>query len=215
MPRLTVGLTGGIASGKSMIAERFIELGVPVLDADQVARDIVMPGSPALSEIGRVFGPQFLLSDGQLDRRKMRERVFNDPAARQTLESITHPHIRQRMQGWRDAQASAYCILSVAILIETSMRELVDRILVVDATTESQLRRLVGRDNISETLAQQMIEAQASRPERLAAAHDIIFNDTSPALALAAVDELHAFYLRIARNGEIYARGLCLPKALT
>lgn len=215
MPRLTVGLTGGIASGKSLVSDRFVELGVPVLDADQVARDVVAPGSPALQEIATVFGRQYLLADGQLDRRKMRERVFSDPASRQTLEAITHPHIRQRMRTWRDAQASAYCILSVAILVESGMRELVDRVLVVDALPESQLQRLVGRDNISATLAEQMIQAQASRQERLAAAHDVVFNNGSPAIARAAVDELHAFYLSIARNGEIYARGLCLPKALT
>lgn len=214
MPRLTVGLTGGIASGKSLVGDRFVDLGVPVLDADQVARDVVAPGSPALLEIARQFGRQYLLPDGQLDRRRMRERVFAEPSARQTLEAITHPHIHKRMQQWRDAQASAYCILSVAILVESGMRDLVDRVLVVDVLPETQLARLTGRDGITEDLAERMIRAQASRRERLAAAHDVILNTGSVAAARAAVDELHAYYLAIARTGEIYARGLSLPKAL-
>lgn len=214
MPRLTVGLTGGIASGKSLVAEFFAELGVPVLDADQVARDVVAPGAPALLEIARTFGRQYLQPDGLLDRRKMRERVFSDPSSRQTLEAITHPHIRKRMMQWRDAQASAYCMLSVAILVEAGMRELVDRVLVVDVLPETQLARLVSRDNINEELAQRMMQAQASRRERLATAHDVIVNTGSRAAARAAVDELHAYYLGIARTGEIYARGLCLPRTV-
>lgn len=214
MPRLTVGLTGGIASGKSLVADYFAALGVPVLDADQVARDVVAPGAPALLEIARTFGRQFLQPDGQLDRRKMRERVFTDPAARQQLEAITHPHIRKRMTQWRDAQASAYCMLSVAILVEAGMRDLVDRVLVVDVSPEVQLERLQGRDQITEELAKRMMQAQASRRERLAAAHDVIANTGSMAAARAAVDELHAYYLAIARTGEVYARGLSLPKAV-
>ncbi|PPE74663.1 dephospho-CoA kinase [Solimonas fluminis] len=214
MPRLTVGLTGGIASGKSLIADYFMELGVPVLDADQVARDVVAPGAPALLEIARTFGRQYLAPDGQLDRRKMRERVFTEPEARKTLEDITHPHIRKRMTQWRDAQASAYCILSVAILVESGMRELVDRVLVVDVAPETQLARLQDRDRINEDLAQRMLQAQASRRERLAAAHDVIANTGSMAAAKAAVEELHAYYLSIARTGEIYARGLSLPRTV-
>lgn len=214
MPRLTVGLTGGIASGKSLIGDYFAELGVPVLDADQVARDIVAPGAPALLEIARSFGRQFLQPDGQLDRRRMRERVFADPDARRALEAITHPHIRKRLMQWRDAQASAYCILSVAILVEAGMRELVDRVLVVDVLPEVQLERLTARDGIGEDLARRMIQAQASRRERLAAAHDVIANTGSMALARGAVEELHGYYLGIARTGEIYARGLSLPRAV-
>lgn len=214
MPRLTLGLTGGIASGKSLVAEYFTELGVPVLDADQVSRDIVAPGSPALLEIARSFGRQYLQPDGKLDRRKMRERVFTDPSARKTLEQITHPHIRQSMVRWRDAQASAYCILSVAILVEAGMGDLVDRVLVVDVLPETQLARLVSRDGIGADLAQRMIGAQASRRERLAAAHDVIVNTGSMAATRDAVEQLHAFYLGIARTGEIFARGVTLPKTV-
>ncbi|HSW13719.1 MAG TPA: dephospho-CoA kinase [Solimonas sp.] len=214
MPRLTIGLTGGVASGKSLIGDFFAELGVPVLDADQVARDVVAPGAPALLEIARSFGRQFLQADGQLDRRRMRERVFGDVEARRSLEAITHPHIRKRLTQWRDAQASAYCILSVAILVEAGMRELVDRVLVVDVLPETQLQRLTARDNINEDLGQKMIQAQASRRERLAAAHDVILNTGSIAAARTAVEELHAYYLGIARTGEIYARGLSLPKTV-
>lgn len=214
MPRLTVGLTGGIASGKSLITDFFMELGVPVLDADLVAREVVAPGAPALLEIARTFGRQYLAADGQLDRRKMRERVFTEPDARKTLEGITHPHIRKRMTQWRDAQGSAYCILSVAILVEAGMRDMVDRVLVVDVEPQTQLARLQDRDRISEDLAQRMLQAQASRRERLAAAHDVITNTGSMAAAKAAVEELHAYYLSIARTGEIYARGLSLPRSV-
>lgn len=214
MSRLTLGLTGGIASGKSLVAEYFSELGVPVLDADKVSRDIVAPGSPALLEIARTFGRQFLTAEGQLDRRRMREKVFGDPGARKELESITHPHIRQSMLRWRDAQASAYCILSVAILVEAGMRDLVDRVLVVDVPTETQLARLTSRDGITPDLAQRMINAQAPRRERLAAAHDVLVNSGSMAATRDAVGQLHAFYLNIARTGEIYTRGMTLPKSV-
>lgn len=198
MSRLTVGLTGGIASGKTLIAEIFAELGVPVLDADQVAREVVAPGEPALAAIAQAFGADFLQPDGSLDRRKLRERVFGDPAALRQLEAITHPAIRARMRAWQAAQRSPYCILSVAILVESGMRELVDRVLVVDVPEQTQLARLTVRDGIGEALGRQMIAAQIHRAGRLAAADDVIVNDGTPLDARRAVQQLHGRYLEMA-----------------
>ncbi|MDB5971933.1 MAG: dephospho-CoA kinase [Hydrocarboniphaga sp.] len=196
MSRLTIGLTGGIASGKTLVADAFIALGVPVLDADQVARDVVAPGEPALTLIAEAFGAKALQADGTLDRRRMRELVFGNPAELRRLEAITHPAIRQRMRDWRDAQTAPYCMLSVAILVESAgMRELVDRVLVIDVPVETQMARLTARDQVDATLARQMIAAQASREQRLAAADDIIANDGSVAQTLAAVQALHQRYL--------------------
>lgn len=195
MSQLTIGLTGGIASGKTLVADAFIALGVPVLDADQVARDVVAPGEPALAQIAAAFGADALQADGTLDRRRMRERVFADPAELRRLEAITHPAIRARMRAWRDAQTTPYCILSVAILVESPrMRDLVDRVLVVDVPVATQLARLTARDSVGATLAQQMIAAQASREQRLAAADEVIANDGTVEQTRAAVAALHRRY---------------------
>ena len=197
---LVIGLTGGIASGKSTVGNLFIELGAPLLDGDHVAREVVAPPSPALAAIAARFGPDYLLADGSLDRRRLRERVFAEPAARRELEAITHPLIRQRILAWREAQTAPYCILSVAILVESGMNRLVDRILVVDVPLAAQLERLVTRDGIAEPLAQQMIAAQASRSERLERADDVVDN-TRPRQALVSqVARLHQLYLQSART---------------
>lgn len=201
LPRpLRVGLTGGIASGKSLVGDRFAALGVPVLDADQVAREVVALGQPALIEIAEAFGHPFLLPDGTLDRRRMREHVFADPAARKRLETITHPRIRARVQGWLDAQTAPYSILSAAILVESGMRDYVHRVLVVDAPVDEQVRRLTRRDGISEALARQMLAAQADRERRLAAADDVILNEGPIEATRQAVERLHRQYLRLAEG---------------
>lgn len=199
MSRLVIGLTGGVASGKSAVGDYFEKLGAPVLDADQVSRDIVAPPSPALAEIAEQFGPESLLSDGSLDRRRMRERVFSDPVAKNKLESILHPHIAHRMAEWRDAQTFPYCILSVAILLETRMRQLVARVLVVDVSVEAQLARVMARDGINQSLAQSMIAAQTSREKRLSAADDVIHNHGSLEDTHRQIDKLHQRYLELAR----------------
>ena len=198
MSRLIVGLTGGVASGKSAIALHFEQLGVPVLDADQVSREVVAPPSPALAEIVQTFGADSLLPDGTLDRRRMRERIFADAKAKQRLEAILHPHMARRMSAWTAAQTTPYCILSIAILIESNMRQLVQRVLVVDAPVETQLARLVQRDGISESLAHQMIEAQTSRTTRLAAANDVILNTGPLDESWEQVAKLHQKYLALA-----------------
>lgn len=208
---LTIGLTGGIASGKSLVQDAFAALGVPVLDADQVARDVVAPGTPGLAAIAARFGAEVLLSSGELDRRKLRERVFADAGARRDLEAITHPLIRERMQGWLRAQTTPYCILSVPLLVGGPTAQLVDRVLVVDVPVETQHARLMRRDAVDATLAQQMIAAQADRETRLASADDVLENTGSVASAQAAVAELHRHYLELVRLNQPRAPGLRLP----
>lgn len=199
MSRYTVGLTGGIASGKSLVSQQFRALGVPVLDADQVSRVVVEPGSPALAEIAARFGPQVLLADGQLDRRRMREIVFADPAARLELERITHPRIRQAIRAWLDAQQAPYCILENAILFESGMDALVDRVIVVDVPETVQRARLVDRDGIDPVLVEQMLAAQSPRELRLSRADEVIENSGTPEQTAEAVRRLHeAFLLRAA-----------------
>lgn len=195
MSRLRVGLTGGIASGKSLVGEHFAALGVPVLDADQVAREVVAPGEPALADIIASFGAEFLLADGSLDRRRMREHVFSSTEARRRLEAITHPRIRSRVKDWLEAQQAPYSILSVAILLEGGLRAYVDRVLVVDAALDTQLDRLRRRDGISDGLARQMVAAQATREQRLAMADEVISNDGSIDRTRAEVERLHRQYL--------------------
>lgn len=214
MACLKIGLTGGIASGKTLVQQAFENLGVAVLDADLVSRIVVMPGQPALQAIAETFGAEMLQPDGQLDRRRMRERVFNDPAARKQLEAITHPAIRAHMREWLDAQTGPYCLLSVAILVETGMRNLVDRVLVVDVPETLQLARLQQRDGIDLTLAQGMLAAQSSRANRLQAADDVLENTGSPPQTVAAVQQLHHFYLNLAQRNEPRAPGLRLPPSV-
>jgi dephospho-CoA kinase len=208
---LTVGLTGGIASGKSTAAGAFVALGVPLLNADQVARDVVARDTPGLARIRDAFGAQFLTPAGELDRPKMRVHVFGDPKARRALEGITHPLIRERMLAWRAAQTAPYCVLDVPILIESGLDALVDRILVIDAPEDVQVARLRERDRISAELAGQMLAAQASREQRLAKAHDVVRNTGTVAQLCAAVGQLHQFYGEIARSGRRRAPGLHLP----
>ena len=199
MSQLTIGLTGGIASGKSLVESQFRALGVPVLDADQVSRDVVAPPSDALNEVAERFGAEFITAEGTLDRRRMRELVFSDASAKQRLEAILHPHIRQRLKQWRDAQTAPYCIISVAILLETGMRTLVDRVLVIDVPVETQMLRLTVRDGIAETLASSMIAAQTHRQVRLDAAHDVIQNTGTVEQTQGEVARLHRLYLELAR----------------
>ncbi len=198
MSQLTIGLTGGVASGKSLVESQFRALGVPVLDADQVSRDVVAPPSAALDEVARQFGAEFITPEGGLDRRRMRELVFTDPGAKKRLEAILHPHIRQRLLQWRDAQTAPYCMISVAILLEAGMNTLVDRVLVIDVPVETQLARLTSRDSITETLANNMIATQTHRQVRLDAAHDVIQNVGTPEQTRHEVEQLHRLYLELA-----------------
>lgn len=198
-----VGLTGGAGSGKSLVGHLFENLGVPVLDADQVAREVVIPGSAALAEIARQFGAGFLNAQGELDRARMRAHVFGKDSERRKLEAILHPLIEQRLRQWRDDQTTPYCILSAAILLETRFIQLVDRVLVVDVPETLQIQRLIARDGIEPALAEQMLRAQMPRQARLSLAQDVIVNDGNPEQAAERVRSLHAAYLLRSRNIEI------------
>lgn len=203
MPRaFTVGLTGGIASGKTVVASAFQQLGVEIVDADQISRDIVAPGQPALQEIRQRFGANVIAADGSLLRRVLRNVVFNDDVARADLEAITHPRIRTELARYRDAATSEYCMLAIPLLVKSGMGDLVDRLLVVDAPNEIQLQRLMARDDIDEALARKMIRAQDTRKARLNAADDVLLN-TGPRKDIADLAAaLHAGYSRHAA-GEI------------
>lgn len=191
---LVVGLTGGVASGKSHVLKLFQSLDVPAIEADDVGRAVVAPGEPALGEIAAAFGSHLLQADGTLDRRALRSVVFADAAALQQLEAITHPHIRSRLRDWLAVQTAPYCILSAAILLERGLVGLVQRVLVVDAPEQDQIARVMRRDGIDETLARQMLGRQWSRAERLAAAHEVIENPEPPADLLPQVLALHRRY---------------------
>ena len=198
---LCIGLTGGIASGKSTVAQAFADLGVPVLDADQVARDVVAPGTPGLAAVIAEFGTEFLSAEGGLDRRALREHVFSDPAQRQRLEVLLHPRIRDAMRNWRDNLQAAYRILMVPILIEGGFDQLCDRILVVDLPAQEQVRRLRQRDDISAELAHNMLAAQVTREQRLQRADDVIDNSGPPRAWAARIAQLHQQYLDLAAQG--------------
>lgn len=197
-PRLRIGLTGGIASGKSTVEQRFMELGVPVINADDSSRAVVARGEPGLAAVVERFGAGMLTPQGDLDRRALRSLIFSDAARRKELEAILHPLIRADMER-RSAQAGGpYVILSIPLLVEGKARDRWDRILVVDADESLQLARLMSRDAVSEAEARATLAAQASRAARLAMADDVLVNSGTVADLRQAVDRLHERYLELA-----------------
>lgn len=199
-PRLTVGLTGGVASGKSLAERFFRELGVPVLDADQVSRDVVQAPSIALDQIREQFGMDFLNADGSLNRPRMRAHVFADATERKKLEQILHPLMFQRIAAWRDRCNEPYCIISAAILLEGGLRRLVDRVLVVDAPPELQRQRLQARDGASAALVDSMLAAQLPREQRLQSADDVVDNSGPEQDTQRQIERLHQSYQQAART---------------
>jgi dephospho-CoA kinase len=195
-----IALTGGIASGKSAVTRCFESLGIAVYDADVAAREVVAPGSEGLQAIVSAFGPETLDAEGRLDRAAMRRRVFADDQARLTLESITHPRVRQWLREHALADRGAYCLLAIPLLAENiDHYRWVDRVLVVDAPDDVRLGRLMKRDNIDVGLAQRMLDRQASREQRLAIADDVIDNGGDEAALGPAVVRLHEKYLGLVR----------------
>lgn len=194
-----IGLTGGIACGKSAVGTVFAELGAAVIDADQVARDVVMPGRPELHAIADHFGLEFITSDGHLDRAKMRAHVFSDPKAREHLERILHPAIRTELlaQLHQSARSAPYVMAMVPILEKMGIQEHLQRVAVVDAAEDVQLMRLCQRDNMTEEAAQAMINAQANRRDRLALADDVIHNNNSISEMRQQAEKLHELYLNL------------------
>ncbi len=180
MSDFVIGMTGGVASGKSEVGRRFEALGIFVADADQAAREAVAIGSDGLADVVDMFGPGVLAPDGSLDRPLMRRRVFNDPDARKRLEGIIHPHVRELLHTACAQATSPYAIAAVPLLAEGGGRKAypwLRRILVVDVPEDVQLARLLQRDGIDEDLARRMIEVQATRQQRLAIADDVVAND--------------------------------------
>jgi len=203
-PALVIGITGGIGSGKTTVANLFSSLGVPVIDADELARQVVTPGQPAYEEIVRLFGPTVVSESGELDRRQLRERVFSNPENRVRLEKIVHPRVYAQMNRQLDRLDVAYAIVVVPLLIETGGQDLVNRVLVVDSPKNLQIDRTARRDGTTAAAVEKILSAQMDRSSRLSAADDVIDNDASEEALEEAVCELHQKYLteaaRIARK---------------
>ncbi len=194
-----VGLTGGIASGKTTISNLFAARGVPVIDTDVISRQLLAPGELAYRQVCEHFGDAILLDDGAIDRKRLREIVFNDRDAKSWLETMLHPLIFQRsLDAIQDSGDSAYVLVVVPLLFETNFQSLVDRVLAVDCPAETQIERLVRRDAIETDLAQKMLEQQLQNKERLARAHDVIENRDDGGDLERQVDRLHRRYLELA-----------------
>ena len=194
---LAIGVTGGIGSGKSTVARAFAAHGIDWIDADDVAREIVAPGEPALAEIVEHFGREVLTEDGYLDRRALRRIVFADEAQRQWLESVTHPRIRQRLETHLARMAASeapYHLLVSPLLFESGQHQLVDRCLVIDIPEALQISRTVSRDGVDEAQARAIVAAQMPRQERLARADDVIDNSGDADALARQVLRLDAFY---------------------
>ncbi len=200
-----VALTGGIGSGKTTIAEMFARLGVKIVDADIIARQVVEPGSPALDEIRHHFGPQAILPEGHLNRGWLRQRIFADPASKEWLNGLLHPLIQQQTRQLITAITDDWCLWVVPLLTENGLHHCADRVLVVDVDEETQIRRTMARDNITRQQAADILTAQASRQSRLQIADDVIDNSGPPEMKQQVVAMLHQRYqlLASAKKGSV------------
>jgi dephospho-CoA kinase len=195
-----VGLTGGIASGKSTAAKFFGALGVPIIDTDQLARDVVEPGQPPLERLVERFGRSILTEDGHLDRPALRNIVFSDPKARADLEALTHPAIGAAVEARSATAGGPYQVLVIPLLVEKNLGSQLDRVLVVDCSEELQIRRLQARDGSTQEQARAILNAQASRSARVKAANDVITNEGDMSTVRDQVATLHSTYLDLARQ---------------
>ena len=194
-----VAITGGIGSGKTTVANQFAALGIEVVDADLIAREVVAPGTPALAAIVNHFGAEMLTEQGLLDRRALRERIFSDPAAKSWLNALLHPIIRSEMLRQCAAVSSPYCLLVVPLLVENRLTELADRVLVIDVDEATQIERTCRRDGVSREQAQAILASQANRSERLAMADDVLDNQSGTTETIRArILALHETYLAFA-----------------
>ncbi|WP_394203988.1 dephospho-CoA kinase [Shewanella waksmanii] len=200
MAKLIVGLTGGIGSGKTTVAELFAEKGIELVDADIVAREVVAPGSLGLQKISQHFGENILLSNGELDRKALRDLVFSQPEQRHWLNELLHPMIRSEMLRQLDETCSSYAILVVPLLFENGLDRLVNYTLVVDISPQEQMKRVAARDDVSAEQVQRIIDSQASRSDKLSKADDVIDNHGTQSALIQQVDKLHQKYLQIAEN---------------
>lgn len=195
---LKVGLTGGVASGKTTVSNGFAQLGITIIDADTIAHDLLRHNTECYHAVLKHFGSQALLDNADINRSWLREKIFSDAEAKAALEAIIHPAVRQALLNESETISSPYCILSVPLLIEAGMQTLVNRILVVDVVPEQQLERLVQRDKLSRKQAQAMLDGQSSREHRLSFADDIIDNSQTPSALNEQINRLHQRYLRLA-----------------
>jgi len=194
---LKIGLTGGIGCGKSTVAGLFTQFNVPVIDADDIAHQLVTVGQPALKLIEQTFGVASLNADGSLNRNTIRELVFSDPAQKQKLEDIIHPLVYQTIQAQLALLNTPYCILSIPLLFETDKADFVNRVLVVDCPVETQIERVVERDHLSVARVQSIIDIQVSRAFRIAHADDVIDNAKNTTELAQQVEKLHNLYLSL------------------
>jgi dephospho-CoA kinase len=199
-PTFAVGLTGGIASGKSIVATMFVKLGAELIDTDQVAREVVAAGQPALEAIRAVFGAAVFAKQGELDRAALRRLIFADAAKRKVLDDLLHPLIRARTLEQLTLVTAPYAIVAVPLLIETDFSKLVDRIAVVDCPDSLQLERLMRRDGVPRAEATAAIAAQTDRATRLRAAHDVIDNSGDLEFTRRQVAQLHQHYVDLANR---------------
>ena len=197
-----VGLTGGIASGKSTAAKFFGALGVPIIDTDQLARDVVEPGQPPLERLVERFGTSILTADGHLDRPALRNIVFSDPKARADLEALTHPAIGAAVEARSATAGGPYQVLVIPLLVEKNLGSQLDRVLVVDCSEELQIRRLQARDGSTLEQSRAILNAQASRAARVKAAHDVVTNESDMSALRDQVAALHTSYLDLARQAR-------------
>lgn len=196
---LVIGITGGIGSGKTAATDAFAELGITVVDADLVSREVVQPGQPALVQIVRHFGDSILLADGNLDRKALREIIFREPAAKTWLEALLHPLIRQQIIARLQQSDSPYTLLSSPLLLETDQQTLCSRTLVIDAPESLQLERTIVRDNSSMATIKAIMASQFSRQQRLDKADDVIVNDGDLITLRKSVHKMHETYLEMSR----------------
>ncbi|WP_368542202.1 dephospho-CoA kinase [Enterobacter soli] len=193
-----VALTGGIGSGKSTVADAFSRLGISVIDADIIARQVVEPNTPALKAIAAHFGSAILNEDGTLNRRQLRECIFSDSSEKVWLNALLHPIIHQETQRQMAEARSPYVLWVVPLLVENQLQKKADRVLVIDVSPETQIARTMARDHVSRTHAEQILAAQATREARLAVADDVIDNNGAPDAIASDVARLHEQYLTFA-----------------
>lgn len=197
---LVIGLTGGIGSGKTTVANEFAKLGVTLIDADLLAREVVEPGTPALAKIAIKFGADILENDGNLNRAKLRQIVFANQEYKLWLEQLLHPLIRELMLARIESATSPYCILVSPLLLETDQSALVQRVLVIDVSPQTQLSRTLQRDNSDPETIKAIMAAQISRDIRLDQADDVITNDGSTDELNSKILDLHSQYLELSNN---------------
>lgn len=195
---LKIGLTGGVASGKTSVSNCFAKLGIEIIDADVIARDLLKQGTACYQQVVQVFGEEVLLDSADINRSWLREHIFSNPEAKTALESIIHPAVRQALLQGSENARGPYCIVSVPLLIEAEMQSLVDRIMVVDVPPEQQIERLIQRDKIPPKQAQAMLNGQTSREQRLSFADDIIDNSQTLSELDEQIKKLHRHYLKLA-----------------